>query len=181
MAELEAHRSVRRLTDQVIRENPSAARGFAGAPKNRQRILSVHRGGCSWNAGPQQWYEGSEALQTAAQWAPPPGQSSPPPIRLSKIRRRKAPGGRGLGNLVRPVSPPGTRFPGAVSRPGSKRRRGHRLPFGSALVSVLPRTDRAVRTVPPAVCTHVRSAIVCACHVKLCTSMFVKALLFRPG
>ena len=49
--------------DQVIRENPSAARGFAGAPKNRQRILSVHRGGCSWNAGPQQWYEGSEALQ----------------------------------------------------------------------------------------------------------------------
>ena len=43
-------------SDQVIRENPNAARGFAGAPKNRQRILSVHRGGWSWNAGPQQWY-----------------------------------------------------------------------------------------------------------------------------
>ena len=108
------------LGDQVIREDPSAARGVAGAPKNRQRILSVHRGGWSWNAGPQQWYGGSEALQTAAQWAPPPGQSSPPPIRLSKIRRRKAPGGRGLGNLVRPVSPPGTRFPDAVGRPGGQ-------------------------------------------------------------
>ena len=46
---------------RVIRENPSAARGFAGAPKNRQRILSVHRGGWSWNAGPQQWYCTAEA------------------------------------------------------------------------------------------------------------------------
>ena len=48
--------------DQVIRENPSAARSVAGAPKNRQRNLSVHRGGWSWNAGPQQWNGGSEAL-----------------------------------------------------------------------------------------------------------------------
>ena len=31
-----------RARDQVIRENPNAARGFAGAPKNRQRI-SVQR------------------------------------------------------------------------------------------------------------------------------------------
>ena len=70
-------------------------------------------------------------------------------------------GARGLGNSVRPVSPPGTRFPDAVSRPGSKRRRGHRLPFGSALVSVLPRVDRAVRTVPPAVCSiHKYSSMV---------------------
>ena len=89
---------------RVIRENPSAARGVAGAPKNRQRNLSVHRSGWSWNAGPQQWYGGSEALQAAAQWTPPPGQSSPPPIRLPKIRRRKAPGGRGLGNLEVKVS-----------------------------------------------------------------------------
>ena len=43
-------------SDQVIREDPSAARGVAGAPKNRQRILSVHRSGWSWNAGPQQRY-----------------------------------------------------------------------------------------------------------------------------
>ena len=88
-----------------------------------------------------------------------------PPPSASYSASESAGGARGLGNLVRPVSPPGTRFPDAVSRPGSKRRRGHRLPFGSALVSVLPRTDRAVRTVPPAVCTHVRSAMVCACHV----------------
>ena len=46
------------FTDQVIREDPSAARGVAGAPKNRQRILSVHRSGWSRNAGPQQWYGG---------------------------------------------------------------------------------------------------------------------------
>ena len=40
-------------------------------------------------------------------------------------------------------------------------------PFGPALVPVLPRVDRTVRTVSPAVCSHVRRAIVCAC---LCVS-----------
>ena len=38
----------KQLSDQVIREDPSAARGVAGAPKNRQRILSVHRSGCTY-------------------------------------------------------------------------------------------------------------------------------------
>jgi len=74
-------------------------------------------------------------------------------------------GARGLGNLVRPVSPPGTRFSDAVGRPGGQA--GDRsppiAPFDPALVSVLPRVDRAVRTVPPAVCSHVRCAVVCAC------------------
>ena len=36
-------------------------------------------------------------------------------------------------------------------------------PFGPALVSVLPRVDRAVRTVSPAVFSHVRRAAVRAC------------------
>ena len=50
-------------------------------------------------------------------------------------------------------------------------------PFGPALVPVLPRVDRAVRTVPPAVCTHVRCAIVSAClciPTNRCISMFVE-------
>ena len=52
-------------------------------------------------------------------------------------------------------------------------------PSGPALVPVLPRVDRAVRTVPPAVCTHVRRAIVSACvciSSNRCISMFVEAL-----
>ena len=47
----------------------------------------------------------------------------PVPIRLLfgvGKRRGGAWGARGLGNLVRPVSPPGTRFPGAVGRPGGQ-------------------------------------------------------------
>ena len=98
------------LSDEVIRENPSAARGFAGAPKNRQRILSVHRGGCSWNAGPQQWYEGSEALQTAAQWAPPPGQSSPPPSASLRFGVGKHRGGEWVRQFGPPCVPPGRRI-----------------------------------------------------------------------
>ena len=63
-----------------------------------------------------------------------------------------------------------------MGRPGSKRRPlGHRLPFDPALVPVWSRADRAVRTVPPAVCSQVKRAVICACHVHLCTSMFVKA------
>ena len=48
-------------------------------------------------------------------------------------------------------------------------------PFGPALVPVLPRADRAVRTVSPAACTHVACAV-WMCHDILsnrCTSMFV--------
>ena len=36
-------------------------------------------------------------------------------------------------------------------------------PFGPAPVPVSPRVDRAVRTSPPAVCSHVRRAIVSVC------------------
>ena len=39
--------------DQVIRGKPAQCRSTVGAPKNRQRILSVHRSGWSRNAGPQ--------------------------------------------------------------------------------------------------------------------------------
>ena len=52
-------------------------------------------------------------------------------------------------------------------------------PSGPALVPVLPRADRAVRTVSPAACTHVKCAVR-MCHdmpSNRCTSMFVKALL----
>ena len=52
-------------------------------------------------------------------------------------------------------------------------------PFGPALVPVLPRADRAVRTVSPAACTHVTCAV-WMCHDTPCMSMFVKALLCRP-
>ena len=38
-------------------------------------------------------------------------------------------------------------------------------PFDPALVPVLPRVDRTVRTVSPAVCSHVRRAIICACFL----------------
>ncbi len=47
---------VSKVSDQVIRENPAQHGSVAGAPKNRQRILSVRRSGWSRNAGPQQWY-----------------------------------------------------------------------------------------------------------------------------
>ena len=46
-------------------------------------------------------------------------------------------------------------------------------PFGPALVPVLPRADRAVRTVSPAACTHVTCAV-WMCHDTPCMSMFVK-------
>ena len=116
-------------SDQVIRGKPARCRSTVGAPKNRQRILSVHRSGWSRNAGPQQWYGGIRSTlggspmdASARSIVTPP---HPPPL-----RRRKAPGGRGLGNLVRPVSPPGTRFPvGLVSDQGTGTRvvgPGHR-------------------------------------------------------
>ena len=38
------------------------------------------------------------------------------------------------------------------------------------LARVVPRVDRAARTVPPAVCTQVSCAIVCACEVCVCVS-----------
>ena len=78
-------------------------------------------------------------------------------------------GARGLGNLVRPVSPPGTRFAGAVGRPGGQvgDRSPPISPFGPALATVLPRVDRAVRTVPPAVCSHVKRAE-CSTRVLMC-------------
>ena len=50
---------------QVIRGKPAQCRSTVGAPKKRQRILSVHRSGWSRNAGLQQWYGGSEALEWA--------------------------------------------------------------------------------------------------------------------
>jgi len=43
-----------------------------------------------------------------------------PPPSASYSASESAGGARGLGNLVRPVSPPGTRFPGAVGRPGGQ-------------------------------------------------------------
>ena len=76
------------VSDQVIRETP-ASRGtetsaevLVGPP---WRMVS--------NAGQQQWYGVIRVLQTAAQWVTPPGQPSPPPIRLFS-RRRKASGER---------------------------------------------------------------------------------------
>ena len=41
---------------RVIREGPARHGSVAGAPKHRQRILSVRRSGWCRNAGPQQWY-----------------------------------------------------------------------------------------------------------------------------
>ena len=46
----------KQTSDQVITEDPAQHGSVAGAPKNRQRILSVRRSGWSRNAGPQQWY-----------------------------------------------------------------------------------------------------------------------------
>jgi hypothetical protein len=51
-------------------------------------------------------------------------------------------------------------------------------PFGLALVPVLPRVDRAVRIVPPAVCSHVKRAIVSACVCIPLTDVHVCSL--RP-
>ena len=74
-------------------------------------------------------------------------------------------GARGLGNLVRPESHPEPRgFPMQWVDPGVKLAHFSPVsPFDPALVSVWPRVDRAVRTVLPAVCPHVRCAAVCAC------------------
>ena len=69
-----------------------------------------------------------------------------------------------VGNLVAALSPAPSH---AVSRcSGPTRRSSWRVnppvsPFGPALVPVLPRADRAVRTVSPAACSHVRCAVVC--------------------
>ena len=48
-------------------------------------------------------------------------------------------------------------------------------PFGPALVPVLPRADRAVRTVSPAACTHVHAM----CHA-MSMSMYRVLLLSVP-
>ena len=67
-----------------------------------------------------------------------------------------------MGNLVRPESHPEPRgFPVQWADPGVKLASTEYppvSPFDPALVSALPRTDRAVRTVPPAVCTQVTCA-----------------------
>ena len=102
-------------------------------------------------------------------------RSHPPPQSASE----GIGGARGLGNLVRPESHPEPRgFPVQWADPGVKPAINPPIaPFGPALVPVSPRVDRAVRTVSPAVCSHVRRAIVCACPVyppNRCTSMFVK-------
>ena len=87
-----------------------------------------------------------------------------------------------MGNLVRPESHPEPRgFPVQWADPEVKLAHFSPVsPFGPALVPVLPRADRAVRTVSPAACTHVTYAAR-MCHDTLCMSMFVKALLCRPG
>ena len=156
---------------------------MAGAPKHRQRFLSVRPGG--WSRTP---VNSSGTRLTLALDGGPRDHSA----RQSRRTRSHPPpqsasegigGARGLGNLVRPESHPEPRgFSVQWADPVVKRRPlGHRLPFGPALVPVWPRADRAVRTVPPAVCSQVRRAVICACHVHLCMSMFVWALLFRPG
>ena len=161
--------------------------GKPGEPGHR----SIGRGSCR-----SALTDGVERRSTADQWyggypctpgGGPMGHSArstvPPPPSASSVGVGRHRG----GTWVRQFSPPGvppraTRFPGAVGRPGSKRRPlGHCLPSDPALVPVWSRADRAVRTVPPAVCSQVKRAVVCACHVHLCTSMFVWALLFRPG
>ena len=67
-----------------------------------------------------------------------------------------------MGNLVRPESHPEPRgFPVQWADPGVKLAHFSPVsPFGPALVPVLPRVDRAVRTVSPAACTHVPCAVV---------------------
>ena len=79
----------------IIREDPASRR--AGAPKHRQRFLSVRPGG--WCRTPVN-SSGTGVIRVctlyspadrAAQGAIPPGQPPPPPIRLFS-RRRKASG-----------------------------------------------------------------------------------------
>ena len=144
----------------MIRGKPAQRRSTVGAPKNRQRILSVHRSGWSRNAGPQQWYGGIRSTLRGSPLGASARSIVTPPPSASYSASESTGGARGLGNSVRPVSPPGTRFPDAVGRPGGQSGdiSPPVSPFGPALVSVLPRVDRAVRTVPPAVCSHVRCA-----------------------
>ena len=153
------------IADQVIRGKPGAAsercRGtetsaedLVGPP---ERMVSERRSTAVVRGDPKRsWRQPNGRLR--------PANRHPPPS-ASYSASEGTGGARGLGNLVRPESPRATRFPGAVGRSGGQA--GDRsppiAPFGPALVPVLPRVDRAVRTVSPAVCSHVRCAIICAC------------------
>ena len=142
----------------------------AGAPKHRQRILSVRPGGWSRTSVNSSGTGVIRVLQTAAQWVTPPGQPFPPPHPPLQSTSEGIGGARGLGNLVRPESHPEPRgFPVQWADPGVK--------------PAIKSSDRPVRPRPRARvatgrsdCSHrftgrLSPCKVCHCmRVPLCTS-----------
>ena len=160
----------------MIRENP-ASRGTETSAED----LVGPPGRMVSNAGQQQWYGGYPCTHSRRR---PNGSLRPvitpypfPSASSVGVGRHRIGGARGLGNLVRPESHPEPRgFPVQWADPGVKPaiKSSDRpvRPRPRARPSVLPRVDRTVRTVSPAVCSHVRRAIVCAC---LCVYLLTDA------
>ena len=159
---------------RVIREGPARHGSVAGAPKHRQRILSVRRSGWCRNAGPQQWYGRGDPKYSRRQHNGrlPPVSRHPPPIRLLfGVGKRR--GGAWVRQFSPPCVPPGH----AVSRCSGPTRGSSRRQKPSDL-PVRPRPRARVAT-GRSDCSHRSTGRLFPC--KVCCSTRVHMYLLTDA